>query len=98
VSSVVQFAAPAAAVRAEIDFLRPMAGRPYSYGYEPAGHDPPPTAVFETHRVVILNARSAPRRLSLDEHGAVRSGTGATCRISTTTRSSSTATTARRQP
>jgi hypothetical protein len=71
VSSVVQFAAPAAAVRAEIDFLRPMAGRPYSYGYEPAGHEPPPTAAFETHRVVILNARSAPRRLSLDEHGAV---------------------------
>jgi hypothetical protein len=70
VSSVVRFEAPAAAVRAAIDFLRPMAGRPYSYGYEPAAHEPPPTAAFETHRVLILNARTAPRRLPLDEHGA----------------------------
>jgi hypothetical protein len=69
-SSVVHTEVPAAAVRAEIEFLRPMAGRPYSYGYEPASHEPPPTAEFEAHRVVILNARTAPRRLSLDVHGA----------------------------
>ncbi len=61
---------PAAAVRAEIEFLLPSTDRAYSYGYEPSGNEPPATAAFAAHRVEIRNARNEPKRLSLDEHGA----------------------------
>jgi hypothetical protein len=68
-NSAVNFEEPAGAVAAEIDFLRPTLHRPYTYGYEPSGQEPPQTAVFETHRIPIRNARTAARRLSLEKHG-----------------------------
>ena len=57
-------------VSAQIGFLRPAQGRPFCYGYEPAVHEPAPTACFEAHSVEIHNARRLPQRLNLDEHGA----------------------------
>jgi hypothetical protein len=57
-------------VHAQIEFLRPTEDRAFSYGYEPAVHEPRPTAVFEPHPVVIHNARKGPLRLSLNQHGA----------------------------
>jgi hypothetical protein len=61
---------PTGAVRAQIEFLKPTAHRVYSYGYEQGDHEPPATATFAAHRVVIRNARTEPGQLSLDEHGA----------------------------
>ena len=55
---------------APIGFLRPTQGRPFCYGYEPAAHEPSPTASFDAHSVEIHNARRLPLRLTLDEHGA----------------------------
>jgi hypothetical protein len=68
----IDFEVPAGAVRAQIEFLkRPTTNsRAYSYAYEPSDHEPPPTATFVSHRVVIRNARIGPGKLSLDEHGA----------------------------
>src|ERR1700682_1998067 len=66
---MIHFEPRAGAVHADIEFLRPTAKRPFSYGYEAAGHEPPPTAEFETHSVLIQNARTAARQLSLAEHG-----------------------------
>jgi hypothetical protein len=64
--------APTGAVRAEIEFLKPppIHNRAYSYGYEPGPHEPPPTATFASHRVLVRDARAEPGPLSLDEHGA----------------------------
>jgi len=61
-------------VHAELQFLRPTEGRPFIYGYEPAVHEPRPTAMFEPHHVVIHNVRKGPLRLSLDQHGAILVG------------------------
>jgi hypothetical protein len=61
---------PMRAVRADIGFLQTTTDRAYSYNYEPGDHEPPATATFATHRVVIRNARTEPRQLTLDEHGA----------------------------
>jgi hypothetical protein len=62
--------APVRAVHTQIEFLRPTEARAYSYNYEPAPHEPPPTAQFEPHDVLIRNLRRAPVQLSLDRHGA----------------------------
>jgi len=69
--SVIDFEVPGA-VRAKIEFLKPptMDNRAYCYGYEPGPHEPPPTAAFAAHSVVVKNARTEPGHLSLDEHGA----------------------------
>jgi hypothetical protein len=69
-TNVVDAEEPADAVHAQIEFLRPTEDRAYSYGYEPAAHEPRPTAVFEPHPVAIHNARTMPMRPSLDPHGA----------------------------
>jgi hypothetical protein len=69
-TSAVDLAMPTGAVRAEIEFLQAAKDRPYSYGYEPGDHEPPPTATFAAHLVAIRNARTNPRPLSLGEHGA----------------------------
>jgi hypothetical protein len=69
-TNVIDFEASKGAVRAEIEFLLPTKDRPYSYGYEPGEHEPPATAIFAAHHVAIRNARTEPRQLSLDEHGA----------------------------
>jgi hypothetical protein len=68
--SLADFDMPLGAVRGDIGFLRPTKNRPYSYNYEPDGLEPPATATFAAHRVVIRNARNEARPLSLDEHGA----------------------------
>ncbi len=57
-------------VRAQIGFLRPTQERPFCYGYEPAAHEPPPTALFDPHFVEIRSARRAPLPLTLATHGA----------------------------
>ena len=57
-------------VQAQIEFLRPTDGRAFSYGYEPAVHEPPSTAVFVPHPVNIHNARKQRPLLSLNQHGA----------------------------
>lgn len=69
-ANVADLEVPTRNVRADIGFLQPTADRAYSYNYEPGDHEPPATATFATHRVVIRNARTEPRRLTLDEHGA----------------------------
>ena len=58
------------AVRAQIEFLRPTPGRPFSYGHEPAPHEPPATASFVSRSVDIRNVRTAPTRLTLYRNGA----------------------------
>ena len=57
-------------VHAHIEFLKPTEGRAFSYGYEPAAHEPRSTAVFVPHPVAIHNARRQQPRLSLEQHGA----------------------------
>jgi hypothetical protein len=57
-------------VHAQIEFLRPTEGRAFTYGYEPAGHVPRPTAQFVRHPVDIHNARKERPPLSLNQHGA----------------------------
>ena len=69
-TSVLDFEVPQERVHAEIEFLQPTTDRAYTYGYTPSDHETPSTAAFTTHRVVIRNARTAPRQLSLREHGA----------------------------
>lgn len=57
-TSVIDFEVPTGAVRAATEFLKPTTNRAYSYGYEPGDDEPPPTATFAAHRVVIRNART----------------------------------------
>lgn len=57
-------------VQAQIEFLIPTDGRAFSYGYEPAVHEPPSTAAFVPHPVDIHNARKQRPLLSLNQHGA----------------------------
>jgi hypothetical protein len=47
-------------VHAQIEFLKPIKGRAFSYGYEPANHEPRPTASFVPHPVDIHSARKGP--------------------------------------
>jgi hypothetical protein len=68
-TSLADLEPPTGAVRAEIEFLQPTMDRAYSYAYEAGDHEPPPTAAFAAHRVVIRDARTEPSRLSLGEHG-----------------------------
>jgi hypothetical protein len=69
---VIDFEVSTGAVRAKIEFLKPPTtnNRAYIYAYEPGDHEPPPTATFAAHRIVIRNVRTEPTPLSLDEHGA----------------------------
>ena len=57
-------------VRAQIEFLRPTEGRAFSYGYEPAVHEPRATALFVPNPVDIHDARKEQPLLSLNQHGA----------------------------
>ena len=57
-------------VHAQIEFLRPTEGRAFTYAYEPAVHEPRPTALFVRHPVDIHNARKDRPPLSLSQHGA----------------------------
>ena len=58
-------------VVAPINFIEPMAEKPYSYNYEPPPGVPPRNTREETHKVTILDARPVNDRLSLDREGFV---------------------------
>jgi len=59
----------AAAVEAPLFFLRPMAGRPASYQYDPPPGFPQRTGIYDPHAVTIRNARPLASGLSLDVQG-----------------------------
>jgi hypothetical protein len=56
---------------APINFIEPMAEKPYSYNYEPPPGVPPRNTHEETHTVRIYDARAVNDRLSLDREGFV---------------------------
>lgn len=57
-------------VHADIEFLIPRAGRPFSYGGEPLIGAEPATTEFETQRVLIRDVRPHSH-LSIDVNGAM---------------------------
>lgn len=59
------------AVVAPLNFMEPMAERPFSYNYEPPPGTPPRNTRPETHKVSIVDARDTADRLSLDREGFV---------------------------
>lgn len=59
----------AAAIQAPLLFLRPMAGRPVSYQYDPPPGVPVRTGIYDPHIVAIANARPLAASLSLDLEG-----------------------------
>lgn len=59
----------AAAVRAVLNFLKPMAMRPYSLQYEPPPGERQRNAEDESHVVAISDARPLAGQLSLDAEG-----------------------------
>lgn len=59
----------AAVTEAPLNFLRPMAGRPVSYQYEPPPGVPMRTGGYEAHLVAIRDARPRAAGLSLDVEG-----------------------------
>ncbi len=63
--------ADAKGVVAPLNFLKPMAEKPYSYNYPPPPGVPARTGRQETHEVKVLDARAAADRLSLDREGFV---------------------------
>ena len=63
--------ADAKGVVAPLNFIEPMAEKPYSYNYEPPPGVPARNTSEETHTVKILDGRAAGDRLSLDREGFV---------------------------
>ena len=68
-NSIASTAAEGSALEADIEFLVPRPGRPFSYGYEPGADAPPPSTEFEPRRVTIRDVRGH-RALELDANGA----------------------------
>jgi hypothetical protein len=58
-------------VVAPVNFIEPMAEKPYSYNYEPPPGVPPRNTKEETHRLTVIDARPVNDRLSLDREGFV---------------------------
>ena len=58
-------------VVAPVNFIRPMAEKPYSYNYEPPPGVPPRNTTEEAHEVRIIDARPFNDTLSLDREGFV---------------------------
>ncbi len=58
-------------VVAPINFIEPMAEKPYSYNYEPPPGVPARNTHEETHEIKVLDARAVNDRLSLDREGFV---------------------------
>ena len=56
-------------VVAPINFIQPMAEKPYSYNYEPPPGVPARNTSEETHRVAVHDARPLNDKLSLDREG-----------------------------
>jgi hypothetical protein len=63
--------ADAQGVVAPINFIEPMAEKPYSYNYEPPPGVPPRNTREEAHTVTITDARPLNDRLSLDREGFI---------------------------
>jgi hypothetical protein len=58
-------------VVAPLNFLLPMAEKPYSYNYEPGPGVPPRNTENITHNVTVRDARAVADNLSLDREGFV---------------------------
>jgi hypothetical protein len=58
-------------VTAALNFIEPMADKPYSYNYEPPPGVPPRNTREESHTVTVLDGRPVNDRLSLDREGFV---------------------------
>jgi hypothetical protein len=58
-------------ILAPLNFLEPMAEKPYSYNYQPPPGVPPRNTREETHQVRVFDARAIGERLSLDREGFV---------------------------
>jgi hypothetical protein len=56
-------------VTATLNYLRPMAGKPVNYTYEPPAGTPWRTGEYDGQRVAVRNARPVLSRLSLDTQG-----------------------------
>lgn len=56
---------------APLNFIEPMAEKPYSYNYEPPPGVPARNTTQETHEVKVLDARAVGDQLSLDREGFV---------------------------
>lgn len=63
--------ADAKGVVAPVNFIEPMAEKPYSYNYEPPPGVPARNTREETHTVKVLDGRAVKDRLSLDREGFV---------------------------
>lgn len=58
-------------ITAPINFIQPMAEKPYSYNYEPPPGVPPRNTKEETHEVTIFDGRAVADKLSLEREGFV---------------------------
>jgi hypothetical protein len=58
-------------VVAPLNFIEPMAEKPYSYNYEPPPGVPSRNTTEETHTVTIFDGRAVNDRLSLEKEGFV---------------------------
>ncbi|SRR5579875_933172 len=56
-------------VEADLNYLAPIAAKPYSYAYEPPAGVPRTNRVYAAHRMRIHDARPLARSLSLDREG-----------------------------
>jgi hypothetical protein len=61
--------ADAMSIVAPINFIEPMAEKPYSYNYEPPPGVPPRNTKEETHLITVHDARVLNDKLSLDREG-----------------------------
>jgi hypothetical protein len=58
-------------ITAPLNFIKPMAEKPYSYNYEPPPGVPPRNTTEETHTVTVLDGRAVADKLSLEREGFV---------------------------
>jgi hypothetical protein len=58
-------------VVAPLNFIQPMAEKPYSYNYEPPPGVPARNTIEETHTVTVLDGRAVNDKLSLEREGFV---------------------------
>lgn len=69
VSTPTRTTCPLPYVEAAVNYLSPMAEKPYTYIYEPPIGTAPQNVVYESHDLPIWNARSLTSTLSLDQQG-----------------------------
>src|SRR5689334_23196287 len=58
-------------VLAPLNFMQPMAEKPYSYNYEPPPGVAPRNGSFIEHKIPVFDARPVADELSLDREGFV---------------------------